>query len=362
MHLPPLDVAVYPVVTMSYGRHRGRSTRASSAVSSSSSASSVSSNTCAVTPDFSRIQKVIRDVFRSSKITVQQANRLQGRLHQVYLTKLDDGSSLMLKCPPTCNTRTLRHEKHSLETERKTLETLREYTQLPVPQIITYDSWGGALGSPFLMMSHIPGRTLSDLSSFLSTSERKVIDRTLGACVRNLTTLSATQFGMTHRVFAKKGSSSWREAFLTLLESALRDAEDMLVTVPYDIVRHYIGRNSHFLDEVTEPRLAALQACDPQNVLIDEHTKRVIGLIGFSNVVWGDPLMSGGIADGSEAFFEGYGECPSRTGGVKARLLMYTTYRATVQIVAHHFRPHLVIDEDQARRSLNLALNGLAEM
>jgi aminoglycoside phosphotransferase (APT) family kinase protein len=228
----------------------------------------------------------------------------------------------VLKCPPVRNTRTLRHEKHTLETERKTLETLREYTQLPVPQIIKYDSQGGALGAPFIMMSHIPGRPLSELSSYLTAGEQKTIDRTLGACIRNLTTLSATQFGLTHRVFAKKGTSSWREAFLALLESALRDSEDMLVNVPYDSLRYYIGQHSHFLDEVTEPRLVALDACHPQNVLIDEHTKQVTGLVGFSNVIWGDPLMSGGIADGSEAFFEGYGECPSRIGGVKARMLM----------------------------------------
>jgi aminoglycoside phosphotransferase (APT) family kinase protein len=322
MHLPPLDVAVYPVVTMSHGRHGGRSTRASSTISSTSSTSSTSSNTCSIAPDFSSIQKVIRHVFRSSKITVQQAERLQGRLHQVYLAKLADGSSLVLKCPPIRSTRTLRHEKHTLETERKTLETLREYTQLPVPQIIKYDGQGGALGAPFIMMSHIPGRRLSELTSYLTAGERKTIDRTLGACVRNLTTLSATQFGLTHRVFAKKGTSSWRDAFLALLESALRDSEDMLVNVPYDSVRYYVGLHSHFLDEVTEPCLVALDACHPENVLIDEHRKQVTGLVGFSNVVWGDPLMSGGIADGSEAFFEGYGECPSRTGGVKARLLM----------------------------------------
>lgn len=321
MHLPPLDVAVYPVVTMSHGRHHGRLTRAFAAVSSSSSAS-ISSNICAVTPDFSSIQKVIRHVFRSSNITVQQVEHLQGRLHQVFLTKLGDGSALVLKYPPTCNTRMLRHEKHTLETERKTLETLHEYTQLPIPRIIKYDSQGVELGSPFLMMSHIPGRRLSDLSSYLSTTERNAIDRTLGAYVRSLTTLSATQFGMTHRVFAKKGSSSWREAFLALLESALRDAEDMMLTVPYDFMRYHVGRHSHYLDEVTEPRLVALHVCDPQNILIDEHTKQVTGLVGFSNVVWGDPLMSGGITNGSEAFFEGYGECPFQTGGVKARQLM----------------------------------------
>lgn len=321
MHLPPLDVAVYPVVTMSHGRHGGRSVRPSSAVSSSSS-SSTSSQPRVASPDFSSIQKIIRNVFRSSKITVQQAERLQGRLYQVYLARLADGSSLILKCPPNYTTRSLRHEKHGLETERKTLETLREYTQLPVPQVIKYDSHGGSFGSPFLLMSHVPGRRLSELSSYLSASERNAIDRALGAYVRTLSSLSATQFGMTHRVFAKKGSSSWREAFLALLESVLRDAEDMLVTVPYDSIRYYVGRHSHFLDEVTEPRLVALNVCDPQNVLVDEETKQVTGLIGFTNVIWGDALMSGGITDGSEAFFEGFGECPARTGGVKSRQLM----------------------------------------
>ncbi|KAF2470418.1 uncharacterized protein BDR25DRAFT_34693 [Lindgomyces ingoldianus] len=366
MHLPPLDVAVYPVVTMSHGRHGGRSTRTMSSISSTSSSSSTSSTgtvtTTTNTPDFSSIQRVIRNVFRSSKITVQQVERLQGRLHQVYLARLTDGSSLVLKCPPLFNTRMLRHERHSLETERKTMETLREYTQLSVPQVIKYDSQGGALGSPFLMMSFLPGRRLSELSSFLSASERKVVDRTLGAYVRSLTALSATQFGPTHRVFAKKGSSSWREAFLALLESALRDAEDMLVTIPYDSIRYYVGQQSQCLDEVTEPRLVALNVCDPQNVLLDERTKQVTGLVGFSNVIWGDPLMSGGIADGSEAFFEGYGQCPARTGGAKARQSIYTTYKAVVQVVSHYYRPHLEIDELDARRSLTYALNDLAQM
>lgn len=322
MLLPPLDVATFPTFTMSRGTYIGHPPRPSSTVSSTSSSSSTSSRACTASPDFASIQKLIRTVFRSSKISIQQAERLQSRLHQVYLTKLADDALLVLKCPPAANIRLLRHEKHTLETEAKTLETLHEYTQLPVPKIIKYDSHGGQFGSPFLVMSHVPGRRLSELSSHLTATERSTIDRTLGAYVRSLTSLTATQFGMTHRVFAQKGCKSWREAFLALLEATLRDAEDILVTIPYDSVRHYVGKHSHVLDEVTEPRLVALNVCNPDNVLIDEHTKRITGLVGFSNVIWGDALMSGGLANGSEAFFEGLGECPVRTGGVKARMLM----------------------------------------
>ncbi|CAO2656405.1 Nn.00g052080.m01.CDS01 [Neocucurbitaria sp. VM-36] len=361
MHLPPLDVAVYPLPTMSRGTYLARPTRPSSTVSSSSS-SSASSRTHTATPDFSSIQKVIRTVFRSSKITVQQAEHLQARLHQVYLTRITDGSILVLKCPPACNTRLLRHEKSLLENESKALETLRAYTQIPVPHLIKYDSNGGSLGSPFVMMSYIPGRKLSELAPYMTASERSTIDRTLGTYVRALTALSATQFGMTHRVFAQRGSDSWHEAFSALFEAVLRDAEDMLVTIPYESIRYYVGKQAHFLHEVTEPRLVALHACDPTNVLIDETSKRVTGLVGFSDVIWGDPLMTGGLEGGSEAFFEGFGQCPVRAGGVKARMLMYSAYKAIVRIVTHHYRPHLGTDEHEARRELNYALNGLAAM
>lgn len=322
MHLPPLDVAVYPVVAMSRGTYTVRPSRPSSSISSSSSSSS-SSRPAIATPDFPSIQKVIRSVFRSSRISVQQAEHLPGRLHQVYLTTLEDGSCLVLKCPPTSNVRLLRHEKEFLETERKALETLHEYTQVPVPQVIKHDNQGGALGIPFLMTSYIPGRRLSDVSLYLTSYQRDTIDRTLGTYVRALTALSATQFGMTHRVFAQRGSKSWREAFLALLEAALRDAEDMLVTIPYESIRYYVGKHAHFLEAVKEPRLVAPNVCDPTNVLIDETTKRITGLVGFSNVIWGDPLMSGGMAGGSEAFFDGLGEDPTRTGGARARLSMY---------------------------------------
>jgi hypothetical protein len=167
------------------------------------------------------------------------------------------------------------------------------------------------------MMSHLPGQRLSELSPTLTALERRTIDRTLGACVGALTALSATQFGMTHRVFSKKGCSTWKEAFLALLEAILRDGEDMLVTIPYDSIRYYIGQRSHFLDEATQPRLVALNACDAQNVLLNPATKQVTGLVGFSNVIWGDPLMSGGVA-----FFEGVGERPEGTEGIRARLAM----------------------------------------
>lgn len=256
---------------------------------------------------------------------MQRVERLQSRLYQIYLTKLADETLLILKCPPTSDVRLLRHEKNTLRAEVQTLKILRQYTQLPVPQVVECKSNIGQRGLPFLVVTHLPGRRLSELSSELTVAEQITIDQTLGSYTRSLTSLSATQFGMAHRVFDGRGHKSWKEAFLALLEAALRDAEDMLVTIPYDNIRYYVTKQSHVLDEVVKPTLVALDVCSPDNVLIDEDAKRVTGLVGFSNVLWGDALMCGGIANGSEAFFEGFGECPARTASIRIRMLMYVT-------------------------------------
>lgn len=337
MHLPPLDVAVpYPIHTMSHGLQGGSSIHQISANPEPSPHPSLdSSNSYAPHPDFASIQKIIRSVYRSPGLTVRRAERIQGRLHQVFVARLDEKetteSCLVLKCPPTGNTRLLRHERNSLETERKALETLYTYTRLPVfARVQKYDSRGGPNGSAFLMTTYLPGSRLSELSPYLSAAEKQTIEYSLGMYVRQLSQISASQqnFGTTNRVYAKKGYKTWRDAFTALLEALLKDGEDMSVNLPYVEIRGWVRHHSHHLEEVTHPRLVALNLCEPQNVLVDimaDGMRKITGLLGFSNVLWGDPLMNGGIdlENGSDAFFDGYGGRPSYTRGVIVRCLMY---------------------------------------
>lgn len=324
MHLPPLDVVVYPMTTVGFGRSASRSARSSLATSIVPLSSSTLSLPSTPTADVPGIQKALQGVFRSSKITVQQTERLPGRLHQVYRAKLADGTSLVLKFLPHVSCRALRHEKHSLGTELKTLQYIHEYgqAQLPVPEVYQYQRHGDVLRSPFLLMSYIEGVKLSEVLYHISAGERDTIDRTLGSYMRKMIMLNAQQFGLAHKVFAGKGSHSWRQAFRALLESALRDCEDMLITLPYDSIRCYVEHHIHTLDEVQFPCLVAMNMCEPESVLVHPQTKQVTGLVGFSNVIWGDPLMNDCIANGSNAFFEGYGERPRRAGPPHVRIML----------------------------------------
>lgn len=317
MHLPPLDTAVYPIVTMNHGRHISRISRAPS-TESLSSASSASSPIPSPTTDFPPIQKTIQSVFHSKSTTIQRLDRLHSRLHQVYLVTLTSGDTLILTYPPHASTRVLRHEKHSLETTFRALHHLhsRLPSPLPIPSIQYYTPHA------VLLTSHLPGVPLTTVLPSLSTPEKSAIDRTLGVYTRAIATLTAPQFGLAHAVSARKAHASWRAAFHALLESALRDCEDMLVTLPYESLRACVGRHLGALDEVHTPRMVVMHLCEPDNVLVDARTKEVTGLVGFSNVVWGDALLGGGLAGGSEAFWEGYGEGGEDGKGKRVRALM----------------------------------------
>jgi len=99
----------------------------------------------------------------------------------------------------------------------------------------------------------------------------------------------------------------------------------MLVSIPYDSIRYYVAAQRHLLDAITTSRLVALDAGEPRNVLVDERSRLVVGLLGFGNVVWGDPLMAGVFAQVSDGFWEGYGRgsgVPEDGEGDRKRMLM----------------------------------------
>jgi len=273
--------------------------------------------------EFYAFQKLLRHLYRQSSLTLKHVERLRGYLHRIYTLRTTDGLLFTIKCAPSRETRLLRHEQRSLATEAKALELIRTRTQVPVPQRLSYDlSSTNNIGVAYVLRSHIQGAPLVDLLPYLSAADRSGIDRSLGTYLAALSQLQADSFGMMHRVTASSGHTTWGEAFRSLLESVLRDSEDMLVSLPYEIIRYHAGKHKRHLDEIKEPRLVALDAGTPQSVLLDNGTRQIVGLLGFANVAWGDPMLAGVFASASEAFWEGYGGKPVNDRGYQVRALL----------------------------------------
>lgn len=107
-----------------------------------------------------------------------------------------------------------------------------------------------------------------------------------------------------------------------MLESALRDGEDALVSLPYESIRSWTAVKGHVLSEITEPRLAVLDFGNERNILIDERSRQLSGLLDFGDIVWGDPMIAAAFTEASAAFLEGFGVLPSRTSNETIRQLL----------------------------------------
>jgi hypothetical protein len=273
--------------------------------------------------DLNAVQRVVQHTFRSSRILVHQIETLDTHVHPIRLLRLSDGSRLVLKTSPRPTTGLLRHESKALETEARALSNLNRYTQLPIPRLIKFDADRfNSLGSPFILSSFIKGMSLQSMQAYLTLQDRQSIDRQLGLFTFTISSQLSTFFGSIPRVSSGSGSRSWRETFLSLLESVLRDAEDMLIQLPYNQIRTEMNRLTPCLEDVTEARLVVPSLGNPANVLIDPDTRQVSGLLDFSSALWGDILMAEIFEFPSVAFYEGYGSTAGTSGPEGLRKLL----------------------------------------
>lgn len=232
------------------------------------------------------VQKLIHSIYGIGD-TVRGMDDLSGHVHCVRLVHLSNGIRLLLKTSPSTNTELLRHERDSLDTEAFTISLLAK-SKLPIPRVLKYDSRGAHLGSPFLLTTHLPGIPYITVRPYLTRSERSGIERQLDSLSSIVSQHTSPRFGP---VAARKAYDTWREAFLSMLESVLMDGEDKLVSLPYLQIRDEALRFSRALDDIKQARLVIPGFGWPDNVLIDRRTNEVTGLTGFGRATWADPEM-----------------------------------------------------------------------
>lgn len=326
------------------------------------------------------------------------------QLPRLYTLSMSDDSKLLLSFAPSLAVRLLRQEATILsseatlvyfiagsertaaqiegsagrELERPSTPTT-EGLRCLIPKLLKHSSNNREMAYPYSIFEMTTGAPLSTLSIYLSLPERRQVDRQLGALARGLASLTSPSgtFGTVSRVLVDPftppsptaprttGSKTWSEAFNVLLESILRDGEDMAVLLPYEVVRSHYKRLSWRLDAVTFPRLVVLDVGSQTNVMIERKSEdggestaagcdgvKVTGLRSWSMGVFGDPLLSDVFEEPSEGFLEGW-----REGGeeiiqdeenAEVRLLLYRYYRAVVSIVTEYYRPQ----GDSSRREL----------
>jgi hypothetical protein len=137
------------------------------------------------------------------------------------------------------------------------------------------------LSPPYLISQPAQGIPLTSLSRALASSERSDIDIQVGQLFRRLSTMVSPsgKFGPAAAVLGpessvgmgtsiKETANTWTMSFHTMLESILRDGEDMSVTISYAAIRRNFRRFGHILNAITIPRFLVVDGLENSNVLV----------------------------------------------------------------------------------------------
>ena len=281
------------------------------------------------------MDNLIRQILENKKVFVSQLEEVEevegraGNLHRIYLLHLSEGTSvppsppLVLILPPPSYVKLLRIERQSLETvvelhrlvdDAKTDGEVRKN----VPRVLTYDFTAKKLGGTSFVLTTSPTQAEPRIP-FLE------LEPTLSDCCPGpvsdgddlthlphlLTGLKSCVFGPLNWPPSRRTSAaarSWQGAFRLMMEDAVRDGEEMLVTLPYDLIRACLSKWEYALDGVKEGTLLFLKDSmstrrfeddDVREDVDDEEqetgrmTRMMMGLWGGATrwAIWGDSSL-----------------------------------------------------------------------
>ncbi|MER5312930.1 aminoglycoside phosphotransferase family protein [Streptomyces sp. NPDC002773] len=286
----------------------------------------------------------------------------EGWFNVAYRIRLRSGARAVLKIAPPPDVEVMTYERGAMATELAALRLIREHTKVPVPKVDFADQSHEVCDADYFFMEYVDADNLGVVGGTLTGAETDAYGEALGAVTRELNSIRGTAFGP----LAGPGDSTWRAAFLRMVEEVLGDGERRGVDLRhgYDVIRDVVAAHAGSLDEVTEPRFVEWDLW-PGNCMVRDG--RIVAVIDHERAFYGDPLMEFGFA-GSEssaygdstAFIRGYGRRPF-TPAERTRRRLYNLHLALIQVIETDFRAHADTEQYEwacARLTETVALLG----
>jgi aminoglycoside phosphotransferase (APT) family kinase protein len=211
-----------------------------------------------------------------------------GTYSTAYRLDLDSGERAVLKVGPPPGAQLLTYEQELAATEALVFEAAAGLPGVPAPAILGTDLAGEVVGRELVVMAYLDGRALNEVAPALPDGVHRRIRHEVGAICARLHTLTGERFGYI-RGERRHDGSSWRTAFLSMVDDLVADARRIATTRPTraEQIAAAIRTHADDLDQVAAPVLVHFDLWDG-NVLIDDG--RVSGIIDGERAFYGDPL------------------------------------------------------------------------
>lgn len=211
-----------------------------------------------------------------------------GWFNAAYNVRLADGRDVILKIAPSQGAEVMRYEKNIMTTEVASMRMVRQDPAIPVPEIYFFDNAHDLCDSDYFFMQKIDGDNLEHVKGNLPAETQASIEWQTGEIIHHINRFPGTYFGYDGNPDLR--ASTWKEAFIKIVEAALDDAarKNVVFDFSYEELRAVIAKHAPALEEISAPCLVHWDAWNPNFFVKDG---KITGIIDFERALWAEPLM-----------------------------------------------------------------------
>ena len=263
-----------------------------------------------------------------------------GMFNSAYLIeRVNENDKIVLKVSVSESTPILSYEKVTMYTEVEVYKMLADQTKIPMPKLLASDFSRKNIPCDYFFMTALVGETMNKAK--LTKENKDLIMKEL-----------ADYFAQQHRIkgqyygyFTKDKKyqfTSWKDAFLHMMDMILSDGKAHGIKLPYDRYEKLLKEKGFCFDQIMEPILVNYDL-HPGNIFLKKMGDSYVveGIVDFERAFWGDPyadfpaafLMTDDIRK-EESFWKAYREIAKIDHDItkeeKMRLLFYRLYMFTI--------------------------------
>lgn len=262
----------------------------------------------------------------------------EGAFNEAYCITLKDGQEVVLKVAPQPEALIMSYEKNIMYSEVLGMRLVQELTDVPVPEVLYYDSSRTNCASDYFFMTKLPGQSLSSLKEAGAELDVDALKHTVGCLNQKLNTIQGPLFGYCGQPDQQGGD--WHAVFRSMMQTAIADAQALHIdmTVDPEEILRLLDQDRALFQEITQPLFVHWDLWDG-NVFVDDG--KVVGLIDLERCLWGDPLLEVGFRthEYDENFLRGYGKT-AFTPSEQRRILWYDLYFFALVCLEHDYRQY----------------------
>lgn len=281
----------------------------------------------------------------------------EGYFNIAYQVRLSD-RDVVLKIAPSPETEVMTFEKNIMFSEVDSMKMVAQRTEVPVPEVLFYDSSRDVADREYFFMEMLEGKSLSSISDVLPEEQKQRIYYDMGRYTAMLNGITGERFGYYGQ--PDRQGEDWYEVFRDILRDPFADAERKGIAMPVreDETLELLERDRALLGAVETPRFVHWDIW-AGNVFIADGQIR--GIIDFERCLWGDPLLEVGFRcyEQNSAFFGGYG-IKGLSREEKRRARWYDVYLALLWCLETDYRGY--DNRDFYHMGCRSVLSGLEEL